>query len=732
MRVSDILRLFLFLAIAFASASIQTAVADDGVSIPSPSAIDDEAFLKSHIMKLQQFYRSLGENQMTALQQRLDVTSYEIRLLIDPAGAHGGWIYGGVTIRGRATEGSLDTLQFDLSRSLAVDSVRTGDIILDYQHEGDLISIPSPDGWATEFEVTIFYQGHPQSFGYGSFSFASYNNKPAVATLSEPFYARTWWPCKDHPTDKADSVDIYVTINDDLTVVSNGSLVSAVDNGDGTKTTHWHESYPIATYLVSLAIADYYAYSDTLVYQGYTMPIDFFHYASPPEGVRNNNGKVKEMLTVFSDLFGTYPFIREKYGHAQFNFGGGMEHQTCTSLGSFNSWIMAHELAHQWWGDMVTCGSWHEIWLNEGFASYGEALWYEHEGGSAGYHAEMNSFETAWDTSGAKDVLYVTDTTSVYRIFDMKEYRKGAWILHMLRYMVGDSAFFRILREYGSAPRQYGTALTEDLERISEEQTGRDLSDFFHQWIYEGGRPNYAYAFVSDATDSGVVTCFFLDQTQQGYKPFQTDVDVRFFFAETTVTVRLVDTLANQDFVLRFGEIPDSCVVDPDNWILNGAREVEYGFRFVSGNLPDAFVGQPYSQRLLVAGGVSPYTWKARDVSVPMGLSVSADGVISGTPTDAGTYSVYIEVSDSGDPNQEISFFVPLTVRLLHGDIDSQPQISLGDLLYLIRYLYKGGPAPADLWQADLDCNGTVDLVDVVILLNYLYRQGPAPCTTTD
>jgi hypothetical protein len=521
-----------------------------------------------------------------------------------------------------------------------------------------------------------------------------------------------------------------VTIDDDLVVASNGSLVSIVDNRDGTKTTHWHESYPIATYLVSLAIADYYVYSDTLRYQGYTMPIDFFHYGDPDDWIRTNNALVREMLVTFSDIFGIYPFIREKYGHAQFGFGGGMEHQTCTSLGNFGEWVIAHELAHQWWGDMVTCGSWHEIWLNEGFASYGEVIWAEHKGGSIAYHDEMNSFEGTWNSFGGTDVLYIDDTTSVDNIFDWKVYRKGAWVLHMLRYTVGDSAFFRTLREFGSGPRQYGTALTADLQQVAEQQSGRDLDAFFHQWVYEGGQPYFEYAYFADVTDSGVVVYLYLNQVQTAFKPFQTDVDVRFFFPETTMTVRLVDTLIAQNFILRFADTPDSCVIDPDNWILNKAWRVPYGFRFVNDAFPDAFVGRPYRQQLLVAGGEAPYTFNAADVSLPIGLSVSTTGILSGTPSDPGVYTMNLRVSDSGDPPQELSVLSRLTVKRIHGDIDGQTQITLGDLLYLIRYLYRNGAAPIDLLQADVNCDGDVNLIDVVVLLNYLYQQGATPCTT--
>lgn len=722
----------LLLAIVIAGVIANTALPADDPYSKSSSAVSDEAYWKSHVLKLQQTYQSLAESKMTTLQQRFDVTYYEIRLAIDPAGPSGGWIVGEVTIHGRPIDGTLDTVQIDFTQYMSIDSVKSGATSLNFQHTADLISIPLPAESASGFAVTIYYQGHPQGFGYGSFMFSRFNNKPTVSTLSEPFFARTWWPCKDHQSDKADSVDIYVTIDDDLVVASNGSLVSIVDNGNGTKTTHWHESYPIATYLVSLAIADYYVYSDTLKYQGYTMPIDFFHYGEPSDGTRANNALVREMLATFSDIFGIYPFIREKYGHAQFYFGGGMEHQTCTSLGSFSEWIIAHELAHQWWGDMVTCGSWHDIWLNEGFASYGEALWEEHKGGVSALHTTMKSFEASWDTSRARDVIYISDTTSVNRIFDWKVYRKGAWVLHMLRYMVGDSTFFSILREYGSPPHQYGTALTADLQRIAEQLSGRNLGAFFRQWVYEGGRPNYEYAFYPEETDIGVTIYFFLNQVQQGYRPFQTDVDVRFFFPETTVTVRLIDTLITQHYILKFADIPDSCVIDPDNWILNGAKQVAYDFQIINAPLPDAYVNQPYRQQLVAAGAKAPYTWSAMDVSLPIGLSVSTDGLLSGTPTEPGVYSVFLRVTDSNQPTRELSIFSPLTVRLIHGDIDGQPQITLGDLLHLIRFLYKNGAAPLDMMQADLNCDGDVNLVDVVMLISYLYQQGETPCMTTD
>jgi aminopeptidase N len=693
----------------------------------SPSDVADEAFLKSHLLKQQQMLQALSSHKMTAAQHLIDVKSYEIRLAIDPTN-QARVVTGAVTARGQVLTDSLDILQFDLSKDLTADSAKAAGTLLQFAHEHGIISITLPaSSSASEFDVTIFYHGHPQTSGFGAFTLGSFNNKPTIATLSEPFYARDWWPCKDHPTDKADSVDIYVTVDGSLIVASNGTLMSIVDNGDGTKTTHWHESYPIATYLVSLAIADYYTYSDTVTYQGHTMPIDFFHYGEPPDWMRANNALVKDMIVAYSDLFGIYPFINEKYGQAQFNFGGGMEHQTCTSLGAFGEWVMAHELGHQWWGDMVTCGSWHEIWLNEGFASYCEALWEEHKGGDSILTATMTSFEGSWDTTAAYDRLYVDDTTSVNQIFDWREYRKGAWVLHMLRYQIGDSAFFQTLRNYGMTHR-YSHALTADLRYIAETQSGLDLGHFFDQWVYQGGQPDFLYSYWSTPSGSGSTVYLHLRQTQQGFNPFKTDVDVRFFVGDAAVTVRLSDTLTSQDFVLQLPGAPDSCVIDPDNWILNSARQTDYVFNIPSTDLPAGYIGQPYRYQLAAAGGFPPYSWSAADVTLPIGLSCSASGLVSGTPTESGDYSMAVTVFDSDSPRLELTSLIPIQIRVLHGDIDGLGTIALGDLLHLLRYLYKDGPTPADMITADVNCDGAINLLDVVVLLNYLYQQGAVPC----
>jgi hypothetical protein len=709
------------------SAALTTAVAASGELPDSTSSAADEAFWKGHFLKLNRTYESLSQYQMTAAQKRFDVTYYEIKLVIDPA-LTAEWVTGAVTVYGSAVDSDVDTVELDFSQYLPVDSVKADGDMLVYQRSGNLLTISLPQA-TDRFAVTVFYQGHPQNAGLNAFNFSHFNGLRTVATLSEPFFARDWWPCKDHPTDKADSVDMYVTIDSNLIVVSNGTMVSAVDNQDGTKTTHWHESYPIATYLVSLAIAEYYVYSDTLRYQGHTMPIDFFLYDEPLDWERSNNAKLPEMLTCFSDLFGIYPFIREKFGHAEFkNISGGMEHQTCTSLSSFDEGLIVHELAHQWWGDMITCGSWHDIWINEGFATYGEALWAEHKGGNAGYHGRMNKLIGLSDGSA-----YVSDTTNVYSIFEYGAvYARGAVILHTLRYTLGDSLFFRTLRTFADSPHKYGTAVTDDFRRIAEEVSGRDLTQFFGQWVYESARPNYLHAFLSEPTDSGFVTYFFLDQTQTEYLPFKTDIDVRFVFADSAaVTVRLTDTLVSQNYVLLLPAAPIRCDVDPDNWILNQASSTDFNFRVMNNDLAQAFLNVPYREQLVAAGGTPPYIWSAPDVTLPDGLELSETGMLSGTPDEFGVFNIPFHVSESGGEQRTLTKTFSLVVGVLHGDIDGQPRITLSDLIYLLRYLYRGGSSPPDLTLADTNCDGSVDLLDAVLLLNYLYGPGPLPCFST-
>ncbi|MFH0983361.1 MAG: M1 family metallopeptidase [Planctomycetota bacterium] len=342
------------------------------------------------------------------------------------------------------------------------------------------------------FTLTISYTGNSVKRGFGSIDVDTQYDIPVVATLSEPYYAYTWWPAKDGdvyvPGDNSDkaTLEFSITAPNDFVVPSNGTLLSVETLSGNRKRYNWATDYPITTYLVSFAATNYNTWTQTYSYSGGTMPVEFYIY--PGNDNPSNRAeweKVMNMLPVFGDLFGEYPFIEEKYGIYNFNFGGGMEHQTITGLGTFDESVNAHELAHQWWGDMITCRTWNHIWLNEGFATYGAGLWEEFKPGSTGLPA-LKSYMAARKYTNLGSV-YVSDaeTASMYDIFDGNtSYNKGGWVLHMLRHVLGDADFFDALAVYRAA-FAYGAATTEDFQAVCENfYPTADLNWFFQEWVY--------------------------------------------------------------------------------------------------------------------------------------------------------------------------------------------------------------------------------------------------------
>ena len=346
------------------------------------------------------------------------------------------------------------------------------------------------------FSVIVHYSGVPRASGLAGFMFSG-----GVFTLSEPYAAQTWWPCKDDPADKIDSVRISVTAPANMLVASNGLLVEQIVNPNNSKTFVWKERYPITTYLVSLAVDAYSAFSDSFEYSpGNFMPIEYYVYPSQLTTAQAAFSKIPDMLDSFSRLFGMYPFVQEKYGHAVFPWGGAMEHQTCTSIGGVStSWesTYAHELAHQWYGDLVTCRDWHHIWLNEGFATYCEALWIEDYYGDAAFHSYVNSSLSNSNFTGSfVPPVYRHDITDPWSIFSWTVYIKGMWVLHMLRHVVGDPIFFQIMHDYPNDPAfAFKTATTEQFRDFCETSSGMELDWFFQQWIYESYYPVYYWGY---------------------------------------------------------------------------------------------------------------------------------------------------------------------------------------------------------------------------------------------
>ncbi len=518
----------------------------------------------------------------TADQEKIDATYYLLNISIDPDAEE---IVGTVIADFNVLDSSLAFIELDLVNELQVEYVTVDGDTAAFMHLSDILQITMPEDIDTSVRVKIAYAGPPQASGFGSFKFSSTGSSPWIWTLSEPYGARSWWPCKDDPSDKADSADIIITVPGNLIVASNGTLVDVLEMGD-QKTYFWQERYPIVTYLISLAIYPYYVWYDEYVStDNDTMPLEFYVIPGNFSSLQANYLKTKEMITVFSELFGEYPFIKEKYGHAEFGWSGGMEHQTLTSLGGWGEDLIVHELAHQWWGDMITCNSFHHIWLNEGFATYSEALWWEAQYGWDRYHQDM--LNNAYYGSGT---IYVENPASTGDIFYYNlSYAKASWVLHMLRHVVGDSTFFDILKTYaGSSDFKHGTVTTEQFRDLCEDVAGIDLDYYFDQWIYGSYFPDYEVTWHR-SSDSLIVQ---IEQVQTTSTFFRMPIDIAVTCSDTSFIAVVENTLVDQTFII---ELPSNAAVtcieiDPDDWILKQVRYMNNGREPYQ---PDQFLLQP-------------------------------------------------------------------------------------------------------------------------------------------
>jgi len=500
--------------------------------------------------------------QPTRNQLSYDVKYYDLDLTIDPTTET---ISGTVGVKLESLVDGLSEIEIDLHNNLTVSGINNlSGVNLDFTHSFQnilSISLSTPINTGELYNFVIHYSGPPGSTGFGSFGFSSHAGNDMIWSLSEPYGARNWWPCKDTPMDKADSVDISIEVPENLIVASNGLLVDEI-NSDGWTTYHWEERYPITTYLVSVAIYPYSIYHDWFVYgENDSMRLDYYVYDDLP----SNYGMTKNMITEFSTRFGLYPFIEEKYGHADFVWGGGMEHQTISSMGGSSQYLISHELAHQWWGDMVTCANFHHIWLNEGFATYSQAMWWEVRPGGSMEDLHINMAGKAYYGAGT---IYVSDTTNVGTIFNGNlSYNKASWVLHMLRHIVGDEAFFEGLQTYGDQYR-FQSTVTNQFVEVMESVSGMELDAFFDRWIYGEYYPQYqSYPVWADLGNNTSLVQVTIHQDQ--FSPlFPMPVDVQILTDQGMNT--FVANVTEQDQVFEFvvPGIPNEVNLDPNHWIL--------------------------------------------------------------------------------------------------------------------------------------------------------------------
>ena len=416
-------------------------------------------------------------------------------------------------------------------------------------------------------------------------------------TFTEPYDSPNWFLCINDPSIKV-PCKIGVTVPTGYLAASNGLLKQTTNNGNGTVTFQWEERHPIAMYLMAVTISKYSTFSH--YYRRVSNPSDsveikYYVWQADSAGPSYNAAiafrNVLDMMIFYSRIFGEYPF--DKYGMAAvFPFGaGGMEHQTMTTI--HRIWLanggsqggIAHELAHQWWGDMVTCATWKDIWLNEGFATYSEALWEEHFFGKQTFRNLMQQIQHFSDPSW-QFAIYDPPPTFLFR--DL-EYSKGAWVLHMLRYVLGDSAFLNVFKTYRQR-FEYKSATTDDFAAAASTVAGRDMSWFFNQWVFGKGWPVYAYTWNAQPLVGGGSKVTVVIQQEQAEAEFLMPVQLTARSGSNDFTVLVNNTQRTQTFQFDVPFRPDTVIFDRDGWILKQMSPKRVTFVDGETSVPKEFV----------------------------------------------------------------------------------------------------------------------------------------------
>lgn len=486
--------------------------------------------------------------------QNYDITYHKLEFTVDPAVY---LISGKITTTYTALS-DMNSITFDLANELVISSVTKNDQNLSFVQNGNnevVITLPSTQTTGTTGTVVVTYSGAPPINGFRAFTTeVRSNGSNTLYTLSEPYGARDWWPCKQDLNDKVNNIDVYITAPSQYIAVSNGiEPENPVINGSN-KTTHFHHGYAIPAYLICMAVTDYTVYNQTAGTTPNTYPIINYIYPENFNGtLQTQLDQTPLLLNLYSNLFELYPFHNEKYGHAQFGWGGGMEHTTVSFMVGFDRQLIAHEMAHQWFGDKITCGTWKDIWLNESFATYVASMVYENFDGQANFISDKTNMINNI-TSQTNGAVYLTDlqTANVNRIFDNRlTYNKGAMVLNMLRLKLGDVNFFQGVKNYlADSNLAYGYAVTTDFKSHMEAVYGSSLTEFFNDWIYNQGYPTYTISAQNWGAGQAKVT---VSQTQSDVSVsfFEMPLPIRFTgIGGQTYDTIIDNTTNNQQFIV--------------------------------------------------------------------------------------------------------------------------------------------------------------------------------------
>ncbi len=483
------------------------------------------------------------------------------------------YLEGAVTISARSNEDNLTMIDLHLL-GLTVDSVAVDGMATTYSHTGEtlFVDLPQPQSVGDSFSVMVGYSGTCS----GGMGYLWYSNiHPISYTLGCPFCTKRWMPCYDYMADKADyGVEFYVTVPDSFTVCANGEYLGRNVAG-GMATYHWKHDFPIAPYLVHFAASTFTTYSDWYVpATGDSIEVMYYFWPQDSTHAPTAFQYTTDMLYFYDSLYGEYPF--EKYGMAILYpfYYAGMEHQTLSSIyrtgflgNDYN--LMAHEMSHMWWGDMVTCFGWVNVWLNEGFATYSDALYWERQYGHQSFINEMILRRNYYFSAEASHPRPLYDPTLGDLFCWGHDYCKASWVLHMIRYLCGDDiTWLSLMATYRDA-FEYGNASTDDFNNVMNNVLADNYDWFFDEWVYDMGYPFYDIVWTKAYEAPNWRLVLDITQTQAiGPPVFHMPLPVGIDYATGDTILTLIITESPQHFEFVLAEEPIDITVDPETWII--------------------------------------------------------------------------------------------------------------------------------------------------------------------
>jgi len=576
------------------------------------------------------------------------------------------FISGDVSTTAQVITASMSSYAFELDTTMIIDSAKINGVLLPVTSILDSvrsIALPTPLSSGAMFTAQIFYHGTPPPAIAGAFFNAvthavSSGGTNVVFTVSDPWVAKDWWPSKQSVDDKIDSVDMYVTVPRGVVDGSNGLLVN-VDSTSvpGYWQYHWQTHYAITYYLISISVARFAQYTsymhftgsaDSMLIQNFFMDTATFNPL-----YKANFDSIDQIINYYSSVYGRYPFWKEKYGVCYTTLPGGMEHQTMTTIGVPYTYIIAHELCHQWFGDHVSYADWGDVWLSEGFACFSEQLFLTHFWGAAAGLAHRQTL-LSYALSESCGELYVTDTSTATTIFNYPTvYAKGQGVVTMLRYLAPtDSMFFQVLQNY-QHDYGFGNANTADLQAEAEAVYGFSLDTFFNQWVYGSGYPKYTITW--DQVGSAVFVKLVQTASCPTITPhFSTMLELQLHSATADTIIKVYNSLDTQIFSFNWTPVMSTVYLNPDVWTICehlttmkdptlsvGSINVINNLKIYPNPTKNYWqVGQLPKNTILILTDVNGRT-------VWQGISGNGNALIPGANLPAGDYLLKVGNSDS-------------------------------------------------------------------------------------